>query len=171
MPSSSTKKRYARTHVYVHTCIHICDSVFFHTSFSFYHPTLPSSFLYSLYLSSTPILTSLLPSIFPSFPPPPHSYLSPSFPSSLLPSLPLTLPPTYPPSLPHLPSLPPSQLLILTIPSRPSFFLSLFSPQVMKPGYCRFSLTFWMSLAEIDYILDAVLFVAEHGWRFLKQYR
>ena len=43
--------------------------------------------------------------------------------------------------------------------------------QVLRPGYSRFSLPFWLSQEEIDYVLDAVLFVAEHGWKFLPVYR
>ncbi|CAM9455824.1 unnamed protein product, partial [Ascophyllum nodosum] len=41
---------------------------------------------------------------------------------------------------------------------------------IIKPGSCRFSLAFFMSDAEVQYILDAVMFVADHGARFLPLY-
>jgi selenocysteine lyase/cysteine desulfurase len=41
----------------------------------------------------------------------------------------------------------------------------------IKPGWCRISLHYVMDDLEIDYILDAVDFVAEHGFRFLALYR
>ncbi len=40
----------------------------------------------------------------------------------------------------------------------------------IKPGWCRVSLHYVMDDAEADYILDAVEFVAEHGYRFLPLY-
>jgi selenocysteine lyase/cysteine desulfurase len=40
-----------------------------------------------------------------------------------------------------------------------------------KPGWVRVSFHFLMSDAEVDYILRAVCWVAEHGWRLLPQYR
>ncbi|KAL0585889.1 hypothetical protein ABG067_004423 [Albugo candida] len=40
-----------------------------------------------------------------------------------------------------------------------------------KPGFTRFSLTYFMDDSEIDYILNAIHFVAEHGWKFLSSYR
>jgi len=43
--------------------------------------------------------------------------------------------------------------------------------EVLRPGYTRLSFPYWMSAAEIDYIVDAVLFVAEHGAKFLPAYR
>ena len=43
--------------------------------------------------------------------------------------------------------------------------------EVLRPGYSRLSLAYWMSQAEIDYVLDSVLFVAEHGFKFLPLYR
>ncbi|CAM9498592.1 unnamed protein product [Ectocarpus fasciculatus] len=42
---------------------------------------------------------------------------------------------------------------------------------IMKPGFCRLSLTFFMSDAEARYILDAVMFVADHGASFLPLYQ
>eukprot|EP00903_Cladosiphon_okamuranus_P018939 g17418.t1 len=41
---------------------------------------------------------------------------------------------------------------------------------IIKPGFCRLSLTFFMSDEEVKYILDAVLFVADHGVDFLPLY-
>ncbi|CAM9638010.1 unnamed protein product, partial [Ectocarpus fasciculatus] len=43
---------------------------------------------------------------------------------------------------------------------------------IMKPGFCRLSLTFFMSDAEASlYILEAVMFVADHGASFLPLYQ
>lgn len=43
--------------------------------------------------------------------------------------------------------------------------------EVLRPGYTRLSFPYWISQSEIDYIVDAILFVAEHGWKFLPVYR
>eukprot|EP01032_Pedospumella_encystans_P022559 gene22559-25560_t len=43
--------------------------------------------------------------------------------------------------------------------------------EVLRPGYTRLSFPYWMSPEEIDYIVEAVLFVAEHGAKFLPAYR
>ena len=43
--------------------------------------------------------------------------------------------------------------------------------EVLRPGYTRVSFPFWMSSVEVDFIVDAILFVAEHGWKFLTNYR
>lgn len=43
--------------------------------------------------------------------------------------------------------------------------------EVLRPGFSRLSLPFWMSKLEINFVIDAVHFVASHGWRFLPQYR
>jgi selenocysteine lyase/cysteine desulfurase len=40
----------------------------------------------------------------------------------------------------------------------------------IKPGWCRVSFHYAMDELEIDYILDAIEFVAEHGWHFLPLY-
>lgn len=40
----------------------------------------------------------------------------------------------------------------------------------MRPGWCRVSLHWLMSEAEIDYIVEAVEFLAEEGWRFMSLY-
>ncbi|CAF4151093.1 unnamed protein product, partial [Adineta steineri] len=41
---------------------------------------------------------------------------------------------------------------------------------LMKPGFTRFNLSYFASDKEVDYILDAVEFVANDGWRFLSLY-
>ena len=40
----------------------------------------------------------------------------------------------------------------------------------LKPGWCRISLHYVMDDLELDYIMDAVEFVADHGHLFLTQY-
>jgi selenocysteine lyase/cysteine desulfurase len=40
----------------------------------------------------------------------------------------------------------------------------------VRPGWCRISLHWTMDEAEIDYLIDAVEFVAEHGWKFVDLY-
>ncbi|CAH0480719.1 unnamed protein product [Peronospora belbahrii] len=42
--------------------------------------------------------------------------------------------------------------------------------EVIKPGVVRMSFPYFADDAEIEYILDAVHFVADHGWKFLPQY-
>ncbi len=43
--------------------------------------------------------------------------------------------------------------------------------EVLRPGYTRLSLPYWLSAKEVDYILAAVEFVASSGACFLPQYR
>lgn len=43
--------------------------------------------------------------------------------------------------------------------------------EVYRPGYSRVSFTFFTSQLEVDYIIDAISFVATHGWKFLRNYR
>jgi selenocysteine lyase/cysteine desulfurase len=38
---------------------------------------------------------------------------------------------------------------------------------LMKPGFTRFNLSYFASDEEVDYILDALDFIANHGWKFL----
>lgn len=40
----------------------------------------------------------------------------------------------------------------------------------MRPGWCRVSLHWLMSDAEIDYLIEAVTFIADQGWRFMSLY-
>ena len=42
--------------------------------------------------------------------------------------------------------------------------------QGIKPGWCRVGFHYAMDDAEADYVIDAVLFVARHGHRFLPLY-
>lgn len=41
----------------------------------------------------------------------------------------------------------------------------------IKPGWCRVGFHYTMDDPEADYVVDAVEFVADHGWRFLPLYR
>jgi selenocysteine lyase/cysteine desulfurase len=41
----------------------------------------------------------------------------------------------------------------------------------IKPGWCRISLHYVMDNIEVDFILDAVEFIAEHGYRFMPLYQ
>ena len=39
--------------------------------------------------------------------------------------------------------------------------------ELMKPGFTRFNLSYFASDKEVDYILNAVEFIATDGWKFL----
>jgi len=41
---------------------------------------------------------------------------------------------------------------------------------ILKPGFCRLNLPYFMDRSTIDFILDAVAFVAQHGWKFMPSY-
>ncbi len=41
----------------------------------------------------------------------------------------------------------------------------------MKPGWVRVNFNYFISETAFRYVLDAVTFVAEHGWKFLPHYR
>ena len=43
--------------------------------------------------------------------------------------------------------------------------------EILRPGYTRISLPFWMLHDEIEYVINAILIIAEHGWKFLSLYR
>ncbi|KDO22160.1 hypothetical protein SPRG_12658 [Saprolegnia parasitica CBS 223.65] len=43
--------------------------------------------------------------------------------------------------------------------------------EVLRPGFSRVSFPFILSDADVDYILNAMAFVATHGWKFLPQYK
>ncbi|KER28985.1 hypothetical protein T265_04280 [Opisthorchis viverrini] len=43
--------------------------------------------------------------------------------------------------------------------------------EVIRPGFTRISVPFFVPDAEVDFILDALKFVANHGWIFLPLYR
>ena len=42
--------------------------------------------------------------------------------------------------------------------------------EILKPGFTRFNLPFFFDETRIDYVLDAIKFVTEFGWKFLPQY-
>ncbi|RLN70952.1 hypothetical protein BBJ28_00012123 [Nothophytophthora sp. Chile5] len=42
--------------------------------------------------------------------------------------------------------------------------------EVLKPGVARMSVPYFVDDDEVEYILEAVNFVASHGWKFLPQY-
>ncbi|KAE8909149.1 hypothetical protein PF005_g25001 [Phytophthora fragariae] len=42
--------------------------------------------------------------------------------------------------------------------------------EVIKPGVVRMSFPYFVDDAEVEYMLDAVNFVADHGWKFLPKY-
>ena len=39
-----------------------------------------------------------------------------------------------------------------------------------RPGFSRLNLPWFATDAEIDFILDALVFVSDHGWKFMPQY-
>ena len=39
--------------------------------------------------------------------------------------------------------------------------------QLMKPGFTRFNLSYFASDKEVDYILNALEFIANYGFKFL----
>ena len=42
--------------------------------------------------------------------------------------------------------------------------------EIFKPGFTRFNLVFFLENERADFILNAIKFVAEHGWKFLPFY-
>lgn len=42
--------------------------------------------------------------------------------------------------------------------------------ELLRPGYVRLSLPYFADAQQVRYVLDAVHFVAEHGWKLLPQY-
>ncbi|KAL4155522.1 hypothetical protein PRNP1_007632 [Phytophthora ramorum] len=42
--------------------------------------------------------------------------------------------------------------------------------EILKPGVARMSFPYFADEDEVDYVLEAVHFVANHGWKFLPQY-
>ncbi|CAI5724718.1 unnamed protein product [Hyaloperonospora brassicae] len=42
--------------------------------------------------------------------------------------------------------------------------------EVLKPGVSRVSFPYFLDYEEVEYILDAINFVADHGWKLLPQY-
>jgi hypothetical protein len=45
-----------------------------------------------------------------------------------------------------------------------------FKNEALKPGFCRFSFTYFMEESQIDFVLSALKFVAENGWKILPFY-
>ena len=43
--------------------------------------------------------------------------------------------------------------------------------EILRPGYTRLSFTYWMSEIEINYILNAIIFIANNGYKYLNLYR
>ncbi|OWZ00908.1 hypothetical protein PHMEG_00027801 [Phytophthora megakarya] len=43
--------------------------------------------------------------------------------------------------------------------------------EMLRPGFTRMSFPYFMSTAELEYVLAAVNFVATDGWKFLPQYK
>jgi hypothetical protein len=41
----------------------------------------------------------------------------------------------------------------------------------IKPGWTRINFNYFISMRVFEFLLDAIEFVAEHGWRFLPLYR
>lgn len=39
--------------------------------------------------------------------------------------------------------------------------------ELMKLGFTRFNLSYFISDEEVDYILNAIEFIANDGWKFL----
>lgn len=43
--------------------------------------------------------------------------------------------------------------------------------EMLRPGFSRVSFPYFMDDAQVDYILQAIKFVADDGWKFLPQYK
>ncbi|KAG7383205.1 hypothetical protein PHYPSEUDO_003939 [Phytophthora pseudosyringae] len=43
--------------------------------------------------------------------------------------------------------------------------------EMLRPGFTRMSFPYFMDTAELEYVLEAVNFVATDGWKFLPQYK
>ena len=42
--------------------------------------------------------------------------------------------------------------------------------EILRPGFARLNLPWFSTDEEIDFIIDALEFVANHGWKFMPQY-
>lgn len=42
--------------------------------------------------------------------------------------------------------------------------------EMLRPGFTRLNLPFFFHESRVDFILNAIKFVCEHGWKFLPQY-
>ena len=43
--------------------------------------------------------------------------------------------------------------------------------ELLRMGYSRFNLNYFMTDDEVDYILSAIEFVCQYGWMFLPNYK
>jgi hypothetical protein len=43
--------------------------------------------------------------------------------------------------------------------------------ELYRNGYSRFNLPYFSSQPEVDYILDAIVFIGKYGWMFLPHYQ
>jgi selenocysteine lyase/cysteine desulfurase len=41
--------------------------------------------------------------------------------------------------------------------------------EMLRPGFVRLNFPFFMSCEQVDFVVEAVAFVAEHGWKVLPQ--
>ncbi len=42
--------------------------------------------------------------------------------------------------------------------------------EILKPGFTRFNIPFFLTDFQFDFILNAIAFISEHGWKFLPLY-
>ena len=42
--------------------------------------------------------------------------------------------------------------------------------EILRPGFTRLNLPWFSTDEEIDFVIDALEFVANHGWKFMPQY-
>lgn len=42
--------------------------------------------------------------------------------------------------------------------------------KLLKPGFTRFNLSFFFEEEKVEFVLNAIKFVCEHGWKFLPLY-
>ncbi len=41
---------------------------------------------------------------------------------------------------------------------------------ILKPGFTRFNIPFFLKDFQVDFILNAIAFISQHGWKFLPLY-
>lgn len=42
---------------------------------------------------------------------------------------------------------------------------------MLRPGYTRINLNYFLPAEELDYVLKSIEFIAEYGWMFLPHYQ
>ena len=42
---------------------------------------------------------------------------------------------------------------------------------ILKPGFTRFNIPFFLKDFQVDFILNAIAFISKHGWKFLPLYK